>query len=62
MLLAPHLNPRALLVTEIDWETYMEQTALYIKGERNYARIEGPTGPLVCVTTVFHCCPRLTDV
>lgn len=34
-------------VTEIDWETYMQQVALYIKGERNYAHIEGSTGPLV---------------
>ena len=35
--------------TEIDWETYMYQVELYIKGERNYANISGPTGPLVSV-------------
>ena len=35
--------------TEIDWETYMYQVELYIKGERDYAAIEGPTGPLVYV-------------
>ncbi|KDQ60740.1 glycosyltransferase family 58 protein [Jaapia argillacea MUCL 33604] len=33
--------------TEIDWETYMLQIELYMKGERDYALIEGPTGPLV---------------
>ncbi|CAL1704948.1 unnamed protein product [Somion occarium] len=33
--------------TEIDWETYMYQVELYMKGERDYASIEGPTGPLV---------------
>ncbi|KAA1469550.1 mannosyltransferase [Dentipellis sp. KUC8613] len=33
--------------TEIDWETYMYHIALYLKGERNYANITGPTGPLV---------------
>ncbi|EKM83063.1 hypothetical protein AGABI1DRAFT_118456 [Agaricus bisporus var. burnettii JB137-S8] len=33
--------------TEIDWETYMIQTELYIKGQYNYSLISGPTGPLV---------------
>jgi alpha-1,3-mannosyltransferase len=33
--------------TEIDWETYMVQTGLYLKGERDYSAIVGPTGPLV---------------
>ncbi|KAF9227600.1 glycosyltransferase family 58 protein [Gyrodon lividus] len=33
--------------TEIDWETYMVHINLYLKGERNYAKITGPTGPLV---------------
>ncbi|KAF8638821.1 hypothetical protein AX17_001879 [Amanita inopinata Kibby_2008] len=33
--------------TEIDWETYMIQIESYLKGERNYSRIRGPTGPLV---------------
>ncbi|KAI0093547.1 glycosyltransferase family 58 protein [Irpex rosettiformis] len=33
--------------TEIDWETYMYQLELYMKGERDYALISGPTGPLV---------------
>ncbi|KAJ3796717.1 glycosyltransferase family 58 protein [Lentinula aff. detonsa] len=33
--------------TEIDWETYMIQVELYIKGERDYSKISGPTGPLV---------------
>ncbi|THH18490.1 hypothetical protein EW146_g2511 [Bondarzewia mesenterica] len=33
--------------TEIDWETYMYQVKLYIKGERDYSYITGPTGPLV---------------
>jgi alpha-1,3-mannosyltransferase len=35
--------------TEIDWETYMRHIELYLKGERNYSNITGPTGPLVCV-------------
>ncbi|GJE95191.1 glycosyltransferase family 58 protein [Phanerochaete sordida] len=33
--------------TEIDWETYIYQLELYLKGERDYALISGPTGPLV---------------
>ncbi|KXN82615.1 Dol-P-Man:Man(5)GlcNAc(2)-PP-Dol alpha-1,3-mannosyltransferase [Leucoagaricus sp. SymC.cos] len=33
--------------TEIDWETYMVQTELYIKGQHNFTLITGPTGPLV---------------
>ena len=33
--------------TEIDWETYIVHVDLYLKGERNYAEIVGPTGPLV---------------
>ncbi|KAL1944589.1 hypothetical protein VTO73DRAFT_3019 [Trametes versicolor] len=33
--------------TEIDWETYMYQLELYMKGERDYALITGPTGPIV---------------
>ncbi|TFY76965.1 hypothetical protein EWM64_g7049 [Hericium alpestre] len=33
--------------TEIDWETYMYHITLYLKGERNYSNISGPTGPLV---------------
>ncbi|KAF8361944.1 algn-3 [Pristionchus pacificus] len=33
--------------TEIDWSTYMQQVALYDRGERNYSRIEGDTGPCV---------------
>ena len=36
-----------VLDTEIDWETYMYQLELYLKGERDYALIAGPTGPLV---------------
>lgn len=38
--------------TEIDWETYMIQTQLYLKGEHNYTMITGPTGPLVWVLYV----------
>ena len=33
--------------TEIDWTAYMQQVAQYVKGERDYAKIEGGTGPLV---------------
>jgi hypothetical protein len=35
--------------TEIDWETYMVQVKLFLKGEQDYSRISGPTGPLVYV-------------
>ncbi|ETW85991.1 glycosyltransferase family 58 protein [Heterobasidion irregulare TC 32-1] len=38
---------RFVSYTEIDWETYMYQVQLYIKGERDYSNISGPTGPLV---------------
>jgi len=33
--------------TEIDWETYMYQVDLFIKGERDYSELIGPSGPLV---------------
>ncbi|EJD53285.1 glycosyltransferase family 58 protein [Auricularia subglabra TFB-10046 SS5] len=33
--------------TEIDFTTYMAQMDAYYKGERDYSRISGPTGPLV---------------
>ncbi|KAK1227172.1 dolichyl-P-Man:Man(5)GlcNAc(2)-PP-dolichol alpha-1,3-mannosyltransferase [Marasmius sp. AFHP31] len=33
--------------TEIDWETYMIQVQSYIKGQRDYSKISGPTGSLV---------------
>lgn len=36
--------------TEIDWVTYCQQARLFLTGERDYAKIQGDTGPLVCVT------------
>lgn len=33
--------------TEIDWSTYMQQISIFLKGERDYTRISGSTGPLV---------------
>ncbi|KAF8652752.1 hypothetical protein AX16_004249 [Volvariella volvacea WC 439] len=33
--------------TEIDWETYMVQVEVYRKGQLDYSKILGPTGPLV---------------
>jgi alpha-1,3-mannosyltransferase len=33
--------------TELDWETYMAHISLYLKGQRDYYGITGPTGPLV---------------
>lgn len=44
--------------TEIDWETYMYHIELYRNGERNYEKIEGPTGLLVCVSIRF--CKQLS--
>ncbi|KAG8695601.1 dolichyl-P-Man:Man(5)GlcNAc(2)-PP-dolichol alpha-1,3-mannosyltransferase [Ceratobasidium sp. 394] len=38
---------RFVSYTEIDFETYMIQTKLYIDGERDYSKITGPTGPVV---------------
>ncbi|KAH7889470.1 glycosyltransferase family 58 protein [Phlebopus sp. FC_14] len=38
---------RFIPYTEIDWKTYMVHIDLYLEGERNYAKITGPTGPLV---------------
>ncbi|PPQ67648.1 LOW QUALITY PROTEIN: hypothetical protein CVT25_012676 [Psilocybe cyanescens] len=35
--------------TEIDWETYMIQTKVFLQGQYNYSLITGPTGPLVFV-------------
>ncbi|KAF7338391.1 Dol-P-Man:Man(5)GlcNAc(2)-PP-Dol alpha-1,3-mannosyltransferase [Mycena venus] len=40
--------------TEIDWETYMVQTDVYLKGELDYSRITGPTGPLVYPAGHLH--------
>lgn len=33
--------------TEIDWSTYMQHIRLFLRGERNYHQITGPTGPAV---------------
>ncbi|KAG8956807.1 dolichyl-P-Man:Man(5)GlcNAc(2)-PP-dolichol alpha-1,3-mannosyltransferase [Tulasnella sp. 424] len=33
--------------TEIDYETYIEHINLFVKGERDYSLITGPSGPLV---------------
>ncbi|KAH7103723.1 glycosyltransferase family 58 protein [Auriculariales sp. MPI-PUGE-AT-0066] len=38
---------RFVAYTEIDFTTYMAQVDVYYKGERNYSRISGPTGPMV---------------
>ncbi|KAI0053995.1 glycosyltransferase family 58 protein [Auriscalpium vulgare] len=38
---------RFVRYTEIDWETYIYQIEVYRKGERDYSKISGPTGPLV---------------
>jgi len=41
-----------ILDTEIDWETYMIQTKIFLHGQHNYSLITGPTGPLVY--DIFH--------
>ncbi|XP_078439785.1 asparagine-linked glycosylation 3 [Wolffia australiana] len=33
--------------TKIDWDAYMSQVDGFLKGERDYMRLEGDTGPLV---------------
>lgn len=33
--------------TEIDYTTYMVQIHKFVRGERNYSKLTGPTGPLV---------------
>ena len=38
-----------VLVTEIDFQTYLQQVDLVFNGQRDYARLVGDTGPLVCV-------------
>ncbi|KIJ16878.1 glycosyltransferase family 58 protein [Paxillus involutus ATCC 200175] len=55
---------RFIPYTEIDWETYMVHIDLYLKGERNYAKITGPTGPLVYPAGhvhIHHFLHRITD-
>ncbi|EPT06103.1 hypothetical protein FOMPIDRAFT_42557, partial [Fomitopsis schrenkii] len=50
--------------TEIDWETYIYQLELYLKGERDYSLITGPTGPIVYPAGhvhIHHAIFRLTD-
>ncbi|KAI0724112.1 mannosyltransferase [Fomitopsis betulina] len=50
--------------TEIDWETYIYQLELYLKGERDYSLITGPTGPIVYPAGhvhIHHAVFRLTD-
>ncbi|SCV67200.1 BQ2448_5846 [Microbotryum intermedium] len=38
---------RFIPYTEIDFSTYMQQSSLFIAGERQYSLIKGDTGPLV---------------
>jgi len=50
--------------TEIDWETYIYQLELYLKGERDYSLISGPTGPIVYPAGhvhIHHALFNLTD-
>lgn len=42
----------AIRFTEIDFQTYMQQVALFQKGERTYSNITGDTGP--CVYPAMH--------
>lgn len=38
---------RRVAYTEIDWTTYMQQVELFIRGQYDYSKIKGDTGPLV---------------
>ncbi|KAJ7582874.1 glycosyltransferase family 58 protein [Mycena floridula] len=46
-VLLTQLVVRFIPYTEIDWETYMVQIQVFLKGENDYSKITGPTGPLV---------------
>ncbi|TPX60518.1 dolichyl-P-Man:Man5GlcNAc2-PP-dolichol alpha-1,3-mannosyltransferase [Powellomyces hirtus] len=38
---------RKVSYTNIDWDAYMQEVGGFLSGERNYAKLEGDTGPLV---------------
>nr|GAT47206.1 glycosyltransferase family 58 protein [Mycena chlorophos] len=63
-LVLSQLIIRFVSYTEIDWETYMAQVEVYLKGELDYSRIAGPTGPLVYPAghlRIHHMLYKLTD-
>ncbi|KAI7828024.1 ALG3 protein-domain-containing protein [Gamsiella multidivaricata] len=50
--------------TEIDWTAYMQQVAAYLKGETDYMKLRGDTGPLVYpagFVYIFSILYHLTD-
>jgi alpha-1,3-mannosyltransferase len=58
------LTTNALADTEIDWTAYMQQIEIYLKGERDYKKIVGGTGPLVypgAHVWIYKQLYRLTD-
>ncbi|KAF9313191.1 dolichyl-P-Man:Man(5)GlcNAc(2)-PP-dolichol alpha-1,3-mannosyltransferase [Podila horticola] len=38
---------KKIAYTEIDWKAYMQEVSGYLKGETNYMKLRGDTGPLV---------------
>ena len=38
---------RVVPYTEIDWRAYMDEVGGFLRGERDYTKLEGDTGPLV---------------
>ncbi|KAJ3163491.1 dolichyl-P-Man:Man(5)GlcNAc(2)-PP-dolichol alpha-1,3-mannosyltransferase [Geranomyces michiganensis] len=38
---------RKVSYTNIDWDAYMQEVGGFLAGERDYAKLEGDTGPLV---------------
>ena len=45
---------RHVSYAEIDWEAYMQEVDMWQAGERDYVKIHGSTGPLVCTARFLY--------